>query len=462
MSDVKKSSIPLTERLSYIVSRSGFTLILTLYNTSYAPLYLNTVCGIPMAAVASAMATAKLLDLLEVLFLQPVLFEWASKTKLGRYRIWFVVSPIGCLIGHLMMESYVTATVPDSLKVPFVIIGYVIINGTLNIQSTALNSMNALWIKDPTERFAITAQMNVVNNVMSMTFGFIMLPIMYFVGGVNVVNAAGMTFLVVLYNVLNIIASIPVFRFTGTIDMDQGTAGARTSPFSTIKLIASNRNVAGMFFTQTFATAGTSSWNLVFSFIFLYYYKNPAVLSAYNGFSRGIMIFSNLIVLALASKLAPRNAFRMSFTVQSLFYAVIFFFAKDAITAMVCVCINSLFNGIYMTAATPLYAEVVDYTKWEKGENITATVFSAQQATAKAQAYISNFILTAVAAIGFSASDTATHTPEILDNLKKLACFFPVGFFACALLIFTFIYNITPKKMEIARKELAEQAAENK
>ncbi|MCL1914845.1 MAG: MFS transporter [Eubacteriaceae bacterium] len=456
----QQSGIKLSERISYCTARIGFTLVLSLYNTSYGPLFLNTVCGVSMGTIASALALAKLLDLIEVLFFQPILFEWAAKGKLGRYRTWFIISPISCMVGHLMMQSYVTSVIPDSWKVPFVVIGYVIINATLNIQGTSLNSLNALWIKDPTERFKIQAQTSLVGNIVNTVFGFVMLPIMFAVGGVNFVNARGMTFLVVLYNLINVIVSIPVFRFTGKLDLDQGSSGAKVSPFSTIKLIFSNRNVAAMFFAQTFGTAGNSSWGQIFAFMFLYFYKAPGILSAYNGFSRGLMIFSNMVTIALVKKLKPRTAFRTGYIVQSVFYTLIYFIAKDGITAMVCVCINQMFVAIYQSATTPLYSEIAEYTHWETGNSITAVVFSAQQSTAKSATYVANFILTAVAAIGFSAADELTHTPQILANLKTLACFVPAGFFLVATIIFSLMYTITPAKLDLARKELAERAAE--
>ncbi|MCL1914251.1 MAG: MFS transporter [Eubacteriaceae bacterium] len=455
--ETKANTIPTSDRIAYVTARVGFTLIISLYSGSYLSLFLNVICGLPMPTIASVLAIAKLIDLAEVLMFQPVLFSWAAKGKWGRYRTWFVVSPIGCLFGHVLLQTALTAAVPNSVKIPFVIIGYVTVNATLNIQSTAMNSMNAIWIKDPVDRFRTQTQGNLMNNLASTLFGFAMLPIMYAIGGVESINAKGMTFLVILYNVFNIIACIPVFRFTKRLDLDSGAGGGKTNVFSAIKLLFTNRNAAGLFMSAALANSGQSSWAQAFAFIFLYYYKRPDVLSVYNGFQRGIMMLANMLTLAIVKRLKPKVAFTASLIMPCINYLFVYFFANDAVTAVVFVCIAYMFTGVYQSTLTPLYGDIVDYTRWKTGESIIANIFTIQQATPKASSYIGNFMVTAIAAIGFAANNPETHTPEILARLKALACFIPAGLYACGLLTFFTVFNIPAKVMEQARAELAER-----
>jgi len=55
--------------------------------------------------------------------------------------------------------------------------------------------------------------------------------------------------------------------------------------------------------------------------------------------------------------------------------------------------------------------------------------------------------------------DTATHTPQILGNMKYVSTLIPVGMYALAVKAFTVLYKITTEKVAIARKELAEREA---
>ncbi|MCL1913777.1 MAG: MFS transporter [Eubacteriaceae bacterium] len=460
--ETASTSIKSSEKLSYITARVGFSLILTLYGGGYQSLFLNTVCGMSMASIASALALAKLLNVIEVLMIQPMLFEWASKGRWGRFRTWFVVSPILCLLSHLMLESYITVITPDKLKPAFVVFGYVMVNSTLNIQSSSLNSLSALWIKDPVDRYKTQAQMQLTSNLATTGFGFAMLPLMYAIGGANVINARGMTFLVVLYNVINIVACIPVFKFTGNLDLDRSSGNTRTNALSSLSLIFKNRNVAGMMFANAFALAGGGSWNQVFTFMFLYYYKNGSVLSIYNGMSKAIIVCAHLITIAIAKRANPRMAYKISYTMSIVNYILIYFFCNDAISAMVFVCLQQLFVGLTQSAGTPMYAEVVDYTKWKTGENITTSIFTVQQSAPMLSGYISNNILTGLAMIGFSAGNPETHVPEVLSKMKMLSCFMPSALYGLALLVFLFVFNITPEMAATARKELAERDAAEK
>ena len=444
------------QNISYVFARSGQQLIISVFNTSYASLFLTVVAGLSMAATASALALAKFLNLLTVLFLQPVLLSVAEKLKWGRYRSMFLLCPIISFIGHLLMQSSLVLAIPDGAKVTVVIIGYLLLNISMDLHQTVLNALNQTMVP-VNKRFMMQSLMNVVNNVVGTVLGFAMLPIIYHVGKVEQINGPGMTVIVIIYNVINIIVSIALFKATENVNMDGGSKPEKIQLLSVIKLIFTNRNVAGVFWGQSLSNAGNFAWLSVFSFVFLYYYKDSAMLSAYNGWSKAIAIVASLVTVALASKLRPKVANIISYIGAAASYLFIFFFAKNPLVAMIFVLIASMFHALNWSPTMPMYSEASEYTRWKTGENVTAVVFSVQQVNFKLASYISAISVSALAWIGFSATDELTHTPEILGNMKAIATLIPAGFYVLALICYLILHNITPAKMEIARKELAER-----
>ncbi|MCL1913429.1 MAG: hypothetical protein FWG10_06070 [Eubacteriaceae bacterium] len=74
-----------------------------------------------MARAASSIAVGKLLNIVAVLVVQPLLFDWSSKLKWGRYRTWLILGPVVVFIGHIVMQSTMTTLgsepanwIPDS------------------------------------------------------------------------------------------------------------------------------------------------------------------------------------------------------------------------------------------------------------------------------------------------------------------------------------------------------------
>jgi Na+/melibiose symporter-like transporter len=204
---------------------------------------------------------------------------------------------------------------------------------------------------------------------------------------------------------------------------------------------------------------GQSSWGQAFAFVFLYYFKSSTMLTWYNGVSRMIGMIANVTVMVFARKLKPRHAFIFAHAWQVMNYLVIYFLAEDALTAIILIAVTQVFSQIN-TAGTPaIYADIAEYTRWKTGENIADQIFSIQQSTAKTSTYIANFMITGLAAIGFSAADATTHTPEILASLKSLACLLPAGLYGLGLLVFLLIFQLKPKTMDNVRKELSERDA---
>ena len=466
MSDVvenKYEKIKLSERFAFINSTWGYTVVIFLYNTSYLALFLNGVVGISMQFIATVMGIAKICDIIEVLFLQPVLFEWAAKkSRWGRYRTWFIVGPIVCFIGHLMLQSVVIAVAPAVLYAPMMIIGYVLVNGSLNIQATAGNTLNVLWLKDPVERYKMVAQRNLIANITGTLLGLAMLPIIYAVGGVRAINTAGITFMVVFYNLLNLFCCIPIFKFTANLDLDSGTKPVDNplkAALSSVKLIFTNRQVFGYWLAISFSSGGQSCWGQAFAFLFLYYYRSPAMLTWYNGVFRFFPMIANVAVIMLSKKLKPRHSFILAHAWNVFNYVFIYFFADSAVLAIALICMTQVFSGLNQAGTPAIFSDITEWTRWKTGENIAARVFSVQQSTAKTSTYIANLMITGLAFIGFSAANVNTHTPEVIENLKRLACLLPAALYGLGLIVFLFIFQLKPKMMDQIRKELAERDA---
>ena len=459
----KPAGIPIKDRLAFSNSMWGMMMVIFLYNTSYLPLFLNGVVGISLPFIATVMGIAKILDIFEVLFLQPVLFEWAAKkSRWGRYRTWFILGPIICLIGHMMLQSVVIAAAPAFLYAPLMIIGYVLVNGALNIQATSCDALNVLWLKDPVERYRIVGQRNLVTNIGGTLLGFAMLPIIWRVGGVQAINTAGITFLVVLFNALNLLCAIPMFMFTKKLNLDSGVKPASNTfkvALSSVKLIFTNRQVFGFWFASSLGQGGMSAWGQVFAFIFLFYFRSPETLSWYNGVFRFFPMIANLAVILLAKKLRPRYAFIFAHIWLVFNFLFIYFFARDPILAIAMICLTQIFSGLNIAGSPALYSDMTEYTRWKVGDNIADRVFTVRQSTAKTSTYIANFMLTGMVFIGFSAADPSTHTPEILQHLKMLACLMPAGLYLAGLVSFLLLFQLKPKQMDQVRKELAERDA---
>ena len=459
----KSQKIKLSDRIAFINATWGYTLVIFLYNTSYLALFLNGVVGISMSFIATVMGIAKICDIIEVLFVQPVLFEWAAKkSKWGRYRTWFIVGPIVCLIGHLMLQSVIIAAAPSALYAPLMIIGYVLVNGSLNIQATAGDALNVLWLKDPVERYKMVGQRNLVTNITGTLLGFALLPIIYAVGGVRAINTMGITFMVVLYNILNLFCAIPIFRFTAKLDLDSGVKPVDNplkAALSSVKLIFTNRQVFGFWFSSALGQGAQSCWGQAFAFLFLYYYKNPTMLNWYNAAFRFFPMIANIAVILLAKKLAPRHSFIFAHVWNIVCYLFIYFFADSAVLAIALICLTQVFSGLNVAGSPAIYSDITEYTRWKTGENIASRVFSVRQSTAKTSTYIANFMITGLAFIGFSSKDAASHTPEVLENLKRLACLLPCALYAAGLIFFLLLFQLKPKQMTQVRKELAERDA---
>ncbi|MCL1802674.1 MAG: MFS transporter [Eubacteriaceae bacterium] len=456
--EIKKMSS--FEKTSYQIMSVGIMLVLSLYNSSYAYLFLTNVCGLSIARAASSQGIARVLNLLTVLFLQPILLDWSAKQKWGRYITWFVISPFLMITGHLMMQSAVTALGSEQYMYWMAMFGYLILNIGVDLQYTAIFSLGQSFIRDPAERLTMQARMNLTNNITSMLFGFVLLPAIYYFGGVDFINSRGMTVMVAVYNVINFIVLQPIIKATKDLDQEGGMGQQpRVSAIDILKGVAANKRLAPLFWCNAIGSTATMSWGQVFAYIFLYYFKDPAMLSAYNGVSRGISIIATSFVLAFSKKLKLNAALRFGYIGTAIGYLCIFFFAQNALMGIIFVAINSLFTSMSASSFPPSYSEVAEYIRYESDENLGAVVFTCQLAINKVAAYGSNIMVSALGWIGFSPTDPNTHTSEVLRSMKAICTLVPAGLLLAALLIHTLFHKLTPEKMAEARKALPERSA---
>ena len=102
---------------------------------------------------------------------------------------------------------------------------------------TVINLFSQALIQDPTEGIGMQAKMNLASSIISTLFGFIMLPMICFFGNTDVINARGITILVILYNLINFAALYPMFVCMGKVDLEPKGVQSKVGVFDVLKVI---------------------------------------------------------------------------------------------------------------------------------------------------------------------------------------------------------------------------------
>ncbi|MEO0293241.1 MAG: MFS transporter [candidate division WOR-3 bacterium] len=179
--------------------------------------------------------------------------------------------------------------------------------------------------------------------------------------------------------------------------------------------------------------------------------------SYFNGVGQISALIGALLVNWVAKRIGKKRAFITLFII-AIFSTAIFYFLTPTQIALIFLFqfTGSISGGPLSVLLWAMYADTADYAEWKRGRRTTGLVFSASTMSQKIGWALGAFVaLRLMSGVGFQPN--VEQTPESLRGLLLLFSLIPAGLGILSLLILSFIYPLSDKKVEQIGMELKER-----
>ena len=169
-------------------------------------------------------------------------------------------------------------------------------------------------------------------------------------------------------------------------------------------------------------------------------------VSVYNGTGQVAALLGVIAVPFFAKRVGRKSAFLSMFVASLLATGSFYFFEPSQIWLILGInMLGSVTGGPLCVLLWAMYADTADYSEWKSGRRATGLVFSASIFSQKEGWAIGAAVSMGLMSwFGFKAN--VDQTPEMLEGLKSLMSFIPVGFGLISILLLAF-YPLGEKKV---------------
>ena len=455
MSNQTNTKLPVYLKASYSFADVTFSLMVTLSNT-YAQFFLTDIAFFPTTIVASILFFGRILDAFSVPVTGGIIDR--SNLKWGKFRPWLVAGSVLTLVFNvLVFINWNGATGPVIAKAVTACLVYALVCASTNLVYTAFTSLNSSLTTDPRERVNLSSLRNMGGSIGKILAGYLLLPMVYFLGNSDQQTAQGFFLTAVVTSVILVVGYVNLAFAVGKRDaMAPAASGPKPKPISgkdSLRLILTNRPLLCLFGADVVRLLAYLVTLSIFPYFFTYVAKDMNAAPMLFGTTSIAMFVGALLIPFLTRIFSKRSVYIVGLVMLGLSFVVAAMF-KDTTMIMV----GSLVVGFVgysfgATVTTAMYTDVVDYGEVKYGVNARAIYFSMYQLSIKVAAICSTGIAGfGMALIGYDSK--VEPTAKVIEGINFICLALPIGLAVLAIVLMLF-YNLGDKKMEEVRSTLS-------
>lgn len=404
--DESRKSKPLSTSLKYLfgVGDAGFSLMSNV-ETFYFMTFLTDIAGFSTVISGIINSVFSIVDAC-LSWIYGGILNGTKAKKWGRYRSWLILIP--WVVPFLYAFQFIRISENEILSAVVIIIASIASHAAWNIPYVANATLISVVGKTPEDRATLSSSRGTWNNIGSMLFSYLGLPLATFlanyVGEQNKFAAAAFCL-----GILMALGYFAHFKMTEGYEEieNQDAPGAKQNKVSISEMFRSLFQNPQLLVLMI---ADLAKWCVKFvtAAAAIYYFRDAMGDS-------GLMVpYSLCIALGatigafatryLAKKLSNRTTTIVAYIGMAVFLALIWVFYDNAILVIVLMTIAQFFYGIAYAASPALYADTVVYATWKSGKNAAGWIMGLQNLPLKVGVFLRGTIVTAcLTAVGWQS-----------------------------------------------------------
>lgn len=404
--DESRKSKPLSTSLKYLfgVGDAGFSLMSNV-ETFYFMTFLTDIAGFSTVISGIINSVFSIVDAC-LSWIYGGILNGTKAKKWGRYRSWLILIP--WVVPFLYAFQFIRISENEILSAVVIIIASIASHVAWNIPYVANATLISVVGKTPEDRATLSSSRGTWNNIGSMLFSYLGLPLATFlanyVGEQNKFAAAAFCL-----GILMALGYFAHFKMTEGYEEieNQDAPGAKQNKVSISEMFRSLFQNPQLLVLMI---ADLAKWCVKFvtAAAAIYYFRDAMGDS-------GLMVpYSLCIALGatigafatryLAKKLSNRTTTIVAYIGMAVFLALIWVFYDNAILVIVLMTIAQFFYGIAYAASPALYADTVVYATWKSGKNAAGWIMGLQNLPLKVGVFLRGTIVTAcLTAVGWQS-----------------------------------------------------------
>ncbi len=418
---------------------------------------------LPAAFVASFLLFARIVDFGIGVSAGGIIQK--ANLKWGKYRSWFVLGRFTYIVGLLMQFTYSVA-LPNAAKAAIVVVGYILMHGTMDFVSPALYGMIGVMSGSDLEArnkltFASVRAGSVGNILYSLTF----VPILTFFSGTAL--GAGWAYTVTLI----IGASIMIVGMTVTSNTAKpydvqkvSAAGAPAPPKVTLgdmaKSIGQNKQLLILFVSQTFAMVGGQVLQALMVYYFLFILGNIALLTIALTVSTMFGVVGAIIGPMIGVRIGKKWAMVIGMALSAVATGLIAMFADMGLWYYIGFsCFNALAMAVYRGFGQQYWLDCGEYGYYQSGKDNRAVALALGNVPIKIGFMFGGSIgMYALALIGYVPG--IVPTPEFASAFMVILGGIPAAFYVVGTIIFALGYKLKDSDIAVYTEENLKREAD--
>ena len=418
---------------------------------------------LPAAFVASFLLFARIVDFGIGVSAGGIIQK--ANLKWGKYRSWFVIGRFTYIVGLLMQFTYSVA-LPNAAKAAIVIVGYIIMHGTMDFVSPALYGMIGVMSGSDLEvrnklTFASVRAGAVGNILYSLTF----VPILTFFSGTALGSGWAYTVTLIIGASVMIVGMTITSRTAKPYDVQKVTvAGTPAPPKVTlgdmVKSIAQNGQLMVLFMSQTFAMVGGQVLQALMVYYFLFILGNIALLTIALTVSTMFGVVGAIIGPMIGVKVGKKWAMVVGMALSAVATGLIAMFADMGLWYYIGFsCFNALAMAVYRGFGQQYWLDCGEYGYWKSGKDNRAVALALGNVPIKIGFMFGGSIgMYALALIGYVPN--MVPTPEFASAFMVILGGIPAAFYVVGTLIFLLGYKLKDSDIAVYTEENLKREAD--
>lgn len=390
------------------------------------------------------------------------IIDGTKAKKWGRYRSWLVLLP--WIVPFIYMFMFVRVSDNEMISAIVIIAAGIISHFLWNIPYVANVTLISAVGKTPEDRATLSSSRGMWNNIGSILFSYMGMPLAMFLGGIIGENYMWSATALVL-GLLFVVGYYCHFKMTdGYEDVEEEAkeqakeqaAGGRGQKVTIKEMFASLFQNAQLMLLMVVDLA---KWCVKFvtGAAAIYYFRdamqNPDLMPPYLlaiGIAAAVGAFA---LRFFAGKFSNRTSMILSMVGMAACLVASYFAYESAIAVIALLTVANFFYGMSYSASPALYADTVVYATWKTGKNAAGWIMGLQNLPLKVGVMLRGPILSAcLVAVGWTAG-------IVLEGAARQGMMLAFGlvpgiFCAVGALLLIFGYKLTKERIAQYQSEI--------
>ncbi len=452
----EKKQLSKSLRTFFGVGDFGFNLMSNV-ETYYFNFFLTNVAAFSVGVAGIISSIASLTDAC-LSWVYGAILNSAKPKKWGRYRSWLIMLPWIVPI----LYAFQFLKIGDGLLSAIIItVAAVASHVCWNFPYVANVSMINVAASTPDDRIALSSIRAFWNNLGSVLFSYLGLPLATILGGIvgEKNQYAALAFVLGCVMVAGYFAHFKMldgYEETDAVSTAKKAPVQKTSAGDMVKALFANPPLLALLIADLakwmikFVVAGTAMY------YFTYVARNVGMQATYILIANIAGIIGAYISKAIAQKLSTRNTTILTFFVMAAVMIIAYFMRANGIVVIVLMSLSQLGYGIAYACTPALYADAVVYSEWKTRKNATGFIMGLQNIPLKVAVLTKAIIISAcLAAANFSADiDPAEATEGLKSGIGVAFMIVPAAALIVGALLLIIGFRITKEDVTRFQKEI--------